>query len=1000
MIATLRIHSSHEELFAERYQRLLRWSMQLTGNERDLAEDLLHDAYVQFTFTQPDIGAIKNLDGYFYTMLRNLHVSHVRRETREHWQQLSVIEFDSAEDGLRTADLRDQLRVQDELRRVSNYVCARKETTRAASVLILRFFHGYYPSEIVSLLRTSRQAVDVQLLIARREARLSFENPGALSVIGSEQVPEVFPAVAVRPTDDFLQELRQAIFKSSRGACLSGKQLCGLYADANREAIECAQLAHLVSCPSCLDEVNRMLGLPLLSERNPTETLGRDQRPKGPGGPGGGGSKGGGAGVGSWRRRARRVFEHKPQALCVAVNGYVQASQPVSSELSELDLNVDLSEQISFVEVFSDQRLRLLLLNVEELPPAGPGEHAQLIEMSDGRTLSLKLEFRSPWPTLHVAYHDPTFKEVQELLDTAASADALPVVLPSPVEEEPLRASHRGNFQTVMARLANLFGAGFWLRPGTITALFALILLASSALVYWRTTTPAVTAAGLLERAVVAEEMVATRTDQVLHRTINLEERSVGEVANLSHDTQLISRRRLELWESGAQKIKALRVYDEQSHLVRGEWTRGDGSRTVYNHTTKLRSEPARKVSAASLTFNDVWEMRLSAAEFSALIRSTDSTRVEESPNEYTVTYRNDSTADGLKSAVLVLRRPELRAIRQTLVIRQGSELREYRFSESTFEQRATSSVPPAVFEPDPELLSSTEPETRNPKLETNSPLALSPLPRAASPELEVEVLRLLNQASALSGEQIGITRTPEGQLRVQGIVDTETRKREILNTLAPVVKNPAVSIEILTPAEAANRRQSKSSSSTDSIQIEGNTVARDTIPVDAELRQYFSRQGISGAQVDEEIRRISQRMMNRSRQLRRHALALKQIVERFSVADLQTLDPDARAKWRAMIVDHARAFQQDAAALQRDLEAIFPAAPSAGGASDSEISNDRELAQAIARLYQLAAACDENVRVSFSISSAGQGGSLVESAAFWRALKSSEQLAVKISRQ
>src|SRR5260221_322764 len=221
MIAPLKIHSSHEDLFAERYQRLFRWSMQLTGNERDLAEGLLHDAYVQFTFTQPDIGAIKNLDGYFYTMLRNLHVSYVRRETREHWQQLSVVEFDSAEDGLCTADLRDQLRVQDELRRVSNYVCVRKETARAASVLILRFFHGYYPSEIVSLLRTSRQAVDVHLLIARREARLSFENPGTLSVIGAEPLPEVFPAAAVRPTDDFLQELRQAIFKSSRGACLS-----------------------------------------------------------------------------------------------------------------------------------------------------------------------------------------------------------------------------------------------------------------------------------------------------------------------------------------------------------------------------------------------------------------------------------------------------------------------------------------------------------------------------------------------------------------------------------------------------------------------------------------------------------------------------------------------------------------------------------------------------------------------------------------------------------
>src|SRR6266496_4174021 len=188
MIEPLKIASSHEDLFTNRYQRLLAWSMRLTGNERDLAEDLLHDAYVQFTFAKPDLNSIKNLDGYFYSMLRNLHLSHVRRETRNHWQQLSVVEYDSAEDGLRTTDLRDQLHVQDELRKVCHYVCVRKETARAASVLILRFFHGYYPSEIVQFLRTTREAVDVQLLIARREARLSFENPQALTFMDAKQL--------------------------------------------------------------------------------------------------------------------------------------------------------------------------------------------------------------------------------------------------------------------------------------------------------------------------------------------------------------------------------------------------------------------------------------------------------------------------------------------------------------------------------------------------------------------------------------------------------------------------------------------------------------------------------------------------------------------------------------------------------------------------------------------------------------------------------------------
>jgi len=58
-----------------------------------------------------------------------------------------------AETGLRTIDPRDQIQVHDELRRVYQYACARKETSKAGSVLILRFFHGYYPSEIAKLLR-------------------------------------------------------------------------------------------------------------------------------------------------------------------------------------------------------------------------------------------------------------------------------------------------------------------------------------------------------------------------------------------------------------------------------------------------------------------------------------------------------------------------------------------------------------------------------------------------------------------------------------------------------------------------------------------------------------------------------------------------------------------------------------------------------------------------------------------------------------------------------
>ena len=47
---------------------------------------------------------------------------------------------------------------------------------------------------------------------------------------------------------------------------------------------DCATLAHVVSCPRCIDEVNSLNGLPPLSERYPTDSLGAEPRRRGRGG--------------------------------------------------------------------------------------------------------------------------------------------------------------------------------------------------------------------------------------------------------------------------------------------------------------------------------------------------------------------------------------------------------------------------------------------------------------------------------------------------------------------------------------------------------------------------------------------------------------------------------------------------------------------------------------------------------------------------------------------
>src|SRR5215471_10360642 len=206
MLNPQRIVTTHADAFIDRYERLRSWALQLTERDHERAEDLLHDAFIQFTLSRPDLNAIADLDGYLFVCLRNLHLSQMRRATRCASRELSIVEYDSAEVGLWAVDPRDQIKTQDELRTVCHYACRRRKTSKAGSVLILRFFHGYYPEEVGRVLRMTRPAVKDRLRLARAEAKLYLSDSDRLNLLYDKRSDERPSAEIGRVSDNLLTE--------------------------------------------------------------------------------------------------------------------------------------------------------------------------------------------------------------------------------------------------------------------------------------------------------------------------------------------------------------------------------------------------------------------------------------------------------------------------------------------------------------------------------------------------------------------------------------------------------------------------------------------------------------------------------------------------------------------------------------------------------------------------------------------------------------------------
>ncbi|MFN2531695.1 MAG: RNA polymerase sigma factor [Pyrinomonadaceae bacterium] len=987
-----RPEDEREKLFMQRYDRLLAWALQLTS-DRSIAEDLVQDAFIQFTRGRTSIDAIANIDGYLRRMLRYMNLARLSRNTNKIIDsEISLADYDSFNLARQSLDISRRMQAHEQLQQICRYSCLRKQTSRAGSVLILRFFHEYFPSEIAQLVCRSRHCVDEWQHTARVELKAYLTNPKLLKFVGPNHINKTRPVEACPSDANLLAGLRQMIFASREGECLSMSELNDIYCCGATEKLTTVKFAHVVSCYGCLDAANSILGLPTLRDRfEPT-----DHHDTAPPADMGGGNGSGGYSIELKRKldnRMSEVIEHQPKELRVMVDGAQVSVLKVNSENCEFDLRLS-NDDIHFIEVLSEQSTSLLFFGDIQRGSNEP-QWAQ-IELSDGRTLEARIQTN----TLSISYSIANLERIttQQPLKLVPNSYAevasgnrktlqserrtsLNQYL-SAIKESIFSNRHRAipnnDGISILTGKSNVFDKPFWVRPSFV-AIVVLMMLVTAFVLFRFNARPSFTASTLLKEVLAVEQTQRSLPGFVIHRVLSVEERDVITGG-------LVSRRKVETWEDAINGKRTDRIYDENEQLIAARWQIKNQAPIIYHHPSAQHG---------LIDSEQLWQFGVTGKDFTELVGTVEPLKLQ-AESSYLVTTALDESIGGLElvKASLSIDR-NLRPTEETLIIKRGAESHEYRFVVITSEQVLSKDVEPTLFDPVSAANSSSVGRERQ---SSTAALISSPAliaKRPASAELEVEVASLLNSATGDRAEQLTLTRDSDGLLRVEGIVESKERKNQLIAALSSVHENPSVRINI----SASSELQPQPSSDSANITARETDATAETIAVDDELRKYLSGSSRNPNELDAGVRQFSAQTVNGAYRALFHAIQLEQIVNRFNNVDMHSVTPDARAKWLAMMRGHAAAIERELGNLSEGLQPIFLFADSLSRtAPEQDIDKDEELSRDVRRLHKLTNGVVNAIRSAFTIS-AKSSSVAIKSPQFWKSLIDAQTLASRIKK-
>jgi len=872
---------SADVVLESRYDQLLRWGTVLTRGDAGVAREIVHDLCLYLILTKADFNGVANLDGYLYTSLRHIYLSHVTRASRQALRFVSVADFDNIQFAIAGNDRGGSLAVQNELRAICSYAVWRKDASKSFSYFVLHFFHGYFPREIADIAGLPVSAIYNKLKSARTELKAHIAASGKLQVIKRETPPTPYQSPVLVPTTDLFQKMRETILETRRGACLPEEALLNHYSGQKTSPIPCERLSHIVSCERCLAAVDRHFRRPTLKDRDALDGFDRALNMQDS-------VQAEAMSVTamfeSIRRRKERIYHHRPQALFIAVNARVVAFHDVQGIKSTLSVRVEYSERPNVVEVFSEQQVRLAMIAIDRLPPDCPATLSCQTLLSDSRKLDLNLSFDGLGLQSELIYFDP---------DATTAAEDSP-------EELLTAASSRvieGNKSSWIRHLISALMPS----PGLAWSLALIAALCAGGYVAYRYDRTQLDATTVLSRAIDME--TTNMAGAIRHQTLDLTEiRADGSTL----------RGVVELWQQGENGRLMRRLYDTHHHLIASEWRDRDGTLGRFVAPERRGIED----SVRQLAANDLWTQDLSPRAFHSLAGNAVRATAYEGGYKLTATGEPGNKPN-LRSAVLLLNR-YLNTVSEDLYYRNGLQVRELRLVQSNQEYEPSSRVPDGVFSPE-KIGDKGNNQGSGPAAQDRT----MPDKDRQLTRLEIAVLDQLNRLGADIGDPIDVGRTTDGRIRVYGTVSDDTRRLAIVARLKMLPDQQYLTIQ-LEPQNDVHQSVSPVSR----IRIRASntfTVTHLETPSASVIRRYFETKGWTGDDEDLKVAQFSQLALERAQRALQHAYALDRLGKNFTAEELRSASPRYQRLWVGMVSMHTSALETQLRALHDQLEEIAP---------------------------------------------------------------------------